>query len=686
MPGPASAACRPGLSRTLAAFGAQWRQQPAFTASLLDSLLADMQRLAGKAAEEAAASAAAADGSSGEAASVPSGSLRQLLALAACVLPLLDAAAAVRLPACQQHLEQLVGICREAVLAAAAGMPAAAPALTAELAGHVARLSALAPAAAAAAASEASPPSGGGAGAEAHQAAGGQHVTDELITGGVERLNMQDPQAALSLAAAESQPIHLKLGCGPQPPAGATAQQANGLQQLFRAVASFATAAASQACVLAQPSAVLALLAAARSWAHMMVQQQQQPAALLPAPGQPGRQSDAGAWLLGLRAYSNKEVVLHTAQLLVLVVQHSPAALEVLLADTVAQAAALDAAEAPSRQPPSSAQLPAAEGPAALLLFNLQLLQAAALQLTDAGLLALWRRLLPLARPGSALAVSASQRQEEQPHRLWLQLLGLLQAAGQHLAAGTEHGTAATDGVALAAAADDALLLLADVLTSGSVAGAAADPILLAALQWLQEAAAWPHNAHIQGTASGSSVAAALRASLGCTALPSAAVRAAALCATRAWVCSGRGCAVLLQDPTLAAALFQAAILHLSDLHPPSAEAAQELLLAAAAPLALSGALATSPNSSSGPAVMPEAAAVALQAQQLGFRPAQLQQWLVYLTGSDGPVAVLTSAGRQQLPSLRQWLPRLLHSMQASAVPAGERSSGASDSTSRLHW
>jgi hypothetical protein len=78
-----------------------------------------------------------------------------------------------------------------------------------------------------------------------------------------------------------------------------------------------------------------------------------------------------------------------------------------------------------------------------------------------------------------------------------------------------------------------------------------------------------------------------------------------------------------------------------------------------------SGQRVGSPSSSGGSPAASDAVAAALQAQRLGFRPAQLQQWLDHLTGTPGPSAVLTAAGQHQAAPLRQWLPRLLASMQA---------------------
>jgi len=169
--------------------------------------------------------------------------------------------------------------------------------------------------------------------------------------------------------------------------------------------------------------------------------------------------------------------------------------------------------------------------------------------------------------------------------------------------------------------------------------------------------------------------AAALQAAIARCEAQQAAVRAAALTAVRAWVDGTLGSSLLLSDASAAAAVFRAALLHSSDLHPPTAAAAEQLLVAAAAPLALSGASAAAPSSTvSSIGTAGEAVKVALQQQHLGFRPAQLRQWLDFLEGSDGPTAVLTAAGEQAAPPLQQWLPRMLHSMRAVA-PSGEQGS-----------
>jgi hypothetical protein len=637
------------LSRTFAAFGAQWRQQPAFTAALLGSLTADVQRFADKAAPPGAGAGG------GTADNEGASSLRQLLALAACVLPMLDATVTARHPACQQHLLHLLAAFQQAASAVAG-----APAAVMELAGHVGRLAALAPAAAAAAAAATSDkPS-----SEGPQQPAGEHVAVQLIAADVQALSVQEVQPAAANVERMLVKLHISEQSAAAPAAAVPTSEAEvvrGLQQQFAAVAAFAEGAASQAEVLAQPAAVLALLAAVRSWLQLLGQQPAGAAAgagavLLAAAsdsgGQGSSRSSRSSWLLALRSYSSTEVVLQAAQLLLQVLQHSPAAaLVALLSDTELQMAALCSSERNQSE---------AEVAPALLLFNLQLLQAAVPQLPAAGLFEAWQRLLPLARPGVQLAASGDQ----QASQLWQLLLRTLHAIAQRLALGGQQEPA---GGATGAVANQSLDLLATII-AGHCTGTSStpEPVLLLALHWLRQMAEWPAP---QAPAAGSDgLAATLASALASVESPSAQLRAAALTALRAWVCGSKGCSLLLQDAPLASELFQTAVLHLADLHPAAAAAAQELVLAAAAPLALSSTLTAtdaSPRSNGGSPAASDAVAAALQAQRLGLRPAQLQQWLDHLTGTPGPTAVLTAAGQHQAAPLRQWLPRLLASMQA---------------------
>lgn len=639
-----------------------------------------MQAAAAPAAASPADASSAGASSAAAAATEAANSLRQLLALAACVLPLLDAAAASRLPSSHQHLRTLLDVLRQAVEAAAAvdgastvagaapSSPAVAPAaLTAELAGHVARLAALAPAAAAAAAAVAeSGGSSSGSQPEQQQAA----ASGEEAASAFESLQLGEQPSA---DAGDQQGRQIAQGQMQQgntaaPAAPPTAQLVDSLQQLFAGVAAFAASAAGMPDVLAQPAAVLALLAATRSWVQMLLSQSVplSPAAdlLLPHGG--------SGWLLALRAYGNRDVILQAAQLLLLLLQHTPAALPALLDDTERQLLQLRADG--SGEAAGAAGEPASV--AAALRFNLQLLQAAATQLPPSSLGAAWQRLLPLAQPQTPLAVVPAEQPDQAPHRLWLLLLRLLQTTAERLAAGRQPAASGLQ--------QEWLALLASLLSQHA---SAPDAVLLIALECLEHSAAWPAPAAEAGSLEedGSTarsgedpVAAALQAALACCDAPSAAVRAAALTAARAWVDGERGSCLLLRDAATAAAIYRAALLHLSDLHPPAAAAAEQLLVAAAAPLALSGALAgTSAGDSSAGAAAAGAAATALQRQQLGFRPAQLQQWLGYLEGGDGPAAVLTPAGQRAAPPLQQWLPRLLHSMQA-VPPPGSESRGVS--------
>lgn len=663
------AACRPGLSRALAAFGAQWRQQPAFAGSLLETLIADMQRLASKAAAEHEEAAA----DKGSPACGLVASLRQVLALAACVLPILDVAAAARLPSCQQHLLQVLRAFTQAVLAAAETPAAVAPVVT-ELSGHLARLSALAVAAAA---------SSSGAAAASSAAEGssssGERPPAELDSRllGLSLQEQHQTQQADQPATDRETPV-------------AAALQGSRLQQLFLGVAAFAATAASQTGVLAQQAAVLAVLAAVRSWAHVLVQQQQHAqqqlnllepaaAALLPAPGQ-----GSGAWLLSLRSYGAREVVAQCARLMLPLAVHSPASLRALLVDSVQQAEALRSAANEIRPDGGSGEAEAGReaavstGPSALLLFNLKLLLAAAPQLPPDSLHLIWRQLLPLAQRESALAAAGSTLQHQQ-HQPQLQLLTLLEAASA-LLMNRRHGLAEPSPSVMSSVALDNLLLLSSILaasSSSSGSNGVPEQVLLLALRWLQQAAAWPavaQAASLDGgssTDSGRSMAGVLGAGLNCTSSGSPAVRAAALHAVRALVCSRSGVATLLQNTDLAASLFQAAILHLSDFTPDATHAAQELLAAAASALALGSAMCQPGDSSSrGTSASPERAAiVALEAQQLVFNPSQLRQWLSYLMGhAAAPTTLLTAGGQQPTAPLREWLPRLLHTAQASSA------------------
>ena len=670
--------CRPALSRLLAAsVGAQRRQeQPGFLAALLDSLLADMQRLVDKAsaaaqAVQASAGGSATGGSSAAAAAATeaTSSLRQVLALAACVLPLLDAAAASKLPSSQRHLATFLAVLRHAVEAAAAAAPAAAAAgvaqgssavapaaLTVELSGHVARLAALAPAAASAAAAGSGTADSSSSSPAAQRPNDGEPAAaaDEEAARGMQQLRIEEP-AGTTASAEQPQPKPQQAGepSGTPPAIPAATQQSHSLQQLFAGVADFAASAAGLTSVLAQPAAVLALLGTLRSWLQMLAAQPVPLGAaaelLLPS---------GGGWLLRLREYGSRELVLQLAQLLLLLLQHFPAAVEALLIDTQLQKARLEAAG-------TSGLGAAAAAAAAALRFDLQLLQAAVGQMPPATLHTLWQQLLPLVQPPSRLAAVPAGQPEQPPHRLWLVLLGLLQAAAQRLIGSRQHAAGSVQ--------QEVLALLASLLSQQP---SAPEPVLLHALQWLEQAAAWPLAAaesvqHSRYSSVGGAAAAALQAAVACCEAQQADVRLAAFTAVGAWARGEPGSCLLLHEPTVAAAVFQAALVHLSDLHPPAAAAAEQLLVAAAAPLALSSAVGAASSSppNSAPA---EAVAVALQRQQLGFRSAQLRQWMDHLEGSDGPAAVLTAAGKQEAPPLQQWLPRLLHSMRAVTPPGEE--------------
>jgi hypothetical protein len=191
------------------------------------------------------------------------------------------------------------------------------------------------------------------------------------------------------------------------------------------------------------------------------------------------------------------------------------------------------------------------------------------------------------------------------------------------------------------------------------------EPVLLAVLDWLQHVASWADRGPQgeSGLQELTDLAAALSAALACTDSHAAAVRCTALSATRAWVSTSAGSAALLQDAGLSVALFRAALLHLTDLHAPAASEAEQLLLAAAAPLALSGALC--PVGSGAECRVTDsrdAAAAALEPQQLQFRPVQLQHLLSYLSPGSLAIPTVLSSG-EQLPvnSPSDWLPRMLH-------------------------
>ena len=652
-----------------------WRQRPAFAGQLLDSLAADMLRFAAQQAAADAGGPSSATGGGG------GGGLRPLLALAACSLCMLDAAAAARLPSCHQQLLKLLRLFRDAAVAAAAtseactdaaaAATAAGPAVVAELAGHVGRLAALAPAAAAAAAAAAVAvaTATGQAAAVAVDGGSGSETTPVV---GVE-LDVVTGIADLSLESQQQQ----------EPVAA--------LQQQFAAVAAFAEAAGSQAAVLAQPAAVLALLAAVRCWTQMLLQQpQQQPlldgaaAALLPQPSASGGGA-VGGLLLSLRSYGSKEAVLQSAQQLQLLLRYSPAALTPFLADCEHQAAAVAMAAAAARQD--------MEQPAVLLSFNLQLLQAAVGLMSDAALHQTWRCLLPLARQGGLVHAAAQQHQQ-----LWLHLLRLLQTTAARLAA-----RSITEAVAEATVRhDETMALLAGVVdeaagswasSGGATGGAPAapstlaqnQPSLLLALRWMQQAASeysqqqqQQQQEHYQADSTGAGAAAALRAALACAnADPSApAVRAASLVALVSLVqCSGGALLASSSDPDVAVAVLQTALLHLSDLHPAAASASQQLLLAVAAPLAIATALTAAQgcsdsatataNEKLSPAVMcGTAAAMAIKPQQLVFRPLQMQQLLEFFGSSCQQDATAAAP-------LQQWLPRLLLSLPASVHQSG---------------
>lgn len=631
-----------------------WRLQPAFTASLLGSLLLDLRRLVSQAGGGAGL-AAAQGGDSWEndplAPAVPP-SLRQALGLAACVLPILDAAVDARLPGCQARLQELLAAFRSA-----ASVPAACAAhagVAAELAGHVARLAALAPAAAAAAA------------AVEERGAVGERVGVQLLVSGVRGLALADDCHAEAGPSPGSEWVQLRLRLDPKT-APAEGQASDPLQAPWQAVLAIVAAAVEQPAVAAQQSAVLALLAAVRAWVQVLIQTQQEggqaraadaAAAALLASG-PGCRS----WLLALRRYSSGDVVLQAAQLVALLVQHSAAGLEAVLADAEDEAAA--------------ARPAAGREGAAALLFNLSVLQASVPYLAPAGLAAVWRRLYPLALSASGLAAGGAV-QEQRSCRVFLQLLSLLRETADRLqAAGPHNGQA--DGPAAAAAPPQGVCrLVAHVLEAGagSSGGGELEEVLLAALRWLQHVASWAERSEGEGSGveAAADLAAALSAALASTASLAAAVRCAALSAARAWVCTSAGSAALLRDARLSSALLSAAVLHLSHLHPLTAAEAEQLLLAAAAPLALGCTMRSSDGRDGCADEVPHdaATAAALGPQQLQFKPVQLQQLLSCLApgSSTDPPAVLTA--RAQPPaagSLSEWLPRML--LYAQRAPCG---------------
>lgn len=694
---PPCPACRPALSRTLAAFGAQWRQQPAFTATLLGNLLADMGRLADKAAAETAEApgepSAAAAGSAGGA------SLRQLLALAACVLPMLDAATAMQLPTCCSHLHQFLHVCRHAAAAGAAGAvsPAAASSAVAELVGHVSRLAALAPAAATATTLGSSGSSSSTPPGQPPHALLPATTTNPDAAGEYVAVQLSTSMQALTLSSGEhqgagSEHVQLRLAIQPGATAGgegsaAVSQSAaaDSLLQLFGAVAAFAEAALSNVSILAHTATVISTLAAVRAWLQMLVQQQQQPGSLgvpldatatmlLPRSASSPTAVSAGSdcWLLSLLGYGSKDVVLQVAQLLALLLPHSPAALGAVLSAIQAAGLAAGAAEESARSSQEAASLPAAgwgaEGAdaAALLLSNFRLLEAVLPELPAAGLETVWQHLLPLAAEG---LLGPGGRQQASLLQAQQQFLRLLLATGQRL----------VDDCQQFKVAADALAALARVLSSTSLP----ETILLATLQWLAQAAGWLAHQEAAaasvgaGSPAGSnSISAVLSAALACTDAPSAAVRTAALGAARALVSSSQGAALVLADTEAAGQLYRCALLHLSDVQSEAAAAAQQLLEAAAAPLVLASAAgAASTGSRGGTSAAARAATeAALGPQHLGFRPPQLQQLLGFLSSPDAPSALLTAAGPQQAAPLRHWLPRLLHTTRAVPVPAEERS------------
>ena len=624
--------------RTLVAFDSAWRQNPALATRLLDNLQADLERLASERGQQRAAPAArrgaGAPGKAGRTGGAWSEATHKLLAVAACAAAILEAAAPAMpefgLPQLLRYLQALATTVQQPTMGASSTVAAVA-----ELSGHVARLASLAEAATALQGSAGSTSSG----------------TRPSAARVAEPAGQQGEGMDLS-ALAESLPLEEQAAVRPAggAPAAVPPQHAP-LLGACAAAATFCASAVRRPAVLAQPAAVCAVLAAQRRWLQLLIDRQLEPAleaaaAELLATG-PARSPGAG-WLLRLRSHSSKEVLQSLAQLLFLLLQHSATALELLLSDLRAVAAAAAAPAPPAAGPAKASTSSAGPGsdpgtgdeqeaaqPVVPLLFTVQLLQKAVGQLPAGSAASIWAALHSFALPGAGLSTQA-----------WCAVLALLHGAAALL-------VAQQDAEAAAAAAQRYLDLVAVLLQSSKLA----DAVVLRGLQGLQHVlphmpAHGSYGASLEDTVS--LVAAAADA-------PSAAVRQAATQGLQALASSAAGSRLLLLRAQAAAQVFHAAVLRLGDVHPAVATAAAQLVVSAAATLALAGGVHSSgtgqPTRSSAPAL---AAAAALQPQSRGFRPAQLQQLLSHLTGEAPAAVVLAAAADRQDGEVQQWLANLL--------------------------
>lgn len=383
--------------------------------------------------------------------------------------------------------------------------------------------------------------------------------------------------------------------------------------QIYEAAADFIEAALSMPGVAARPAALAPALHVQLTWLRFL--QQHTSSAAMEAAASRVMHRRGGA-LLRLRDHSSTVLLQPLAKLLVFLLQQSAAATDALLSD----AATLARAEHAEAQ---------GEG-AAALLFSLRLLHKALPMLPPARAMAVWTVLGPAAMPASPLAAS------NQP--LWLELLQVLHAASS---------IAVPQGPEVAA---EVLLLMTEVLLWQR----AEESVLLHALRWLQQmAAALP--ADMAASAGGRAALVGALAAAGAAAESDhARLREVALHALAVLASRPPGSAALLADPQAAAELYQRAAMRLADLSGPVAQAAQELVVATAAVLALRGSLATP----SPPPPDDRLFALAVQPQQHGFAPPQLQQLLSFLmTAAESPGA--SGAPESWLPCLLASLPEL---------------------------
>eukprot|EP00887_Chlorella_sp_A99_P005628 scaffold1.g5628.t1 len=615
------ASTRASLGQTFAAFAPVWQQHAAFARSLLRSLGRDLSKLAE--AEPGPAPAATKpgqdDGADGGKKDYEAGAaqLAKLLGLSTCVAAIAGAMPADAQPTVlQQALGSLASRMRRPPPpdAAAVGEMLTVACRLADAAGKC-----LAAGAGSVGGSASPSPSGAQSRAGPPAMANGQEVAGQMAT------------LCLEGASLSPSPVSPALNS-----TGAEAVLASPAEQIYDSAAACMEAALSLPAVTARPAALASVLQAQLLWLRFL--QQHAPEAAVDRAAVDVMDAGDGA-LLRLRGHSSTVLLQPLAKLLVFLLQHSPTAMEQVLAD----AAQLVCSQQWDEQQHGEA--------ASALLFSLRLLHKALPMLPLARAEAVWAALLPLASAPAGLAAGS------QP----LLLMLVLEAAGS--LAFAQHPTMVTD----------ALQLQVAVLQSSAID----ESVRLHVLKWLRTTSMSLPQAG-GGSAGDSTMAAATARAVAAVAAAvdasSPRVREAALLALASLAASQSGSAALHLEPAAAAELYQQAVSRLADVAAPVAQAAEHLLLAEAGVLALRGSWPGGGGERCPVSPSDVQYALAVQPQQRGFAPDQVQQLLSYLTGAaadeDGTSNVPGESATGGVQQDAAWLLRLLHALPELPAPA----------------